>query len=483
MNSLGFVILISYTGATLHKNELDQTIPTAVLVAVQLPDQSDDDFQGSLAELARLVKTLGFDVVGQVTQKRRKPSVSTIIGEGKLKELAAYTGGTGIVQGFVKNPKKEEINAEEFFEPDEEDLDEEAASAGEKPHASVVIFDTEITPNQLRNLEQATGCEVLDRTGVILEIFSRHAQSREAKLQVEIAKLGYLAPRLRASGLGGDRQGGGIGAKGAGETSYELDRRRIRDRIVELKSQLDIIRGKQEHNRQKRREAPTVALVGYTNAGKSSLMRALTGSEVYVADKLFATLDTRVKALQPPTVPQILVSDTVGFIKKLPHDLVASFRSTLDEALSASLLLFTVDASDPSFRSQLEVTTRVLDEIGADDVPKQFIMNKIDCLDEVTLKILKKEYPDALFISTREKNDIKKVWLNIVEFFEKDMLEASIEIPYTLGHVVNEIRKKMRIIKETYEENSLKITVKAKADMIDWAREQMKKAADQETSE
>ena len=229
-----------------------------------------------------------------------------------------------------------------------------------------MLVDHDLTPTQQRNLEKATGADVLDRTSVILEIFHRHAKTREARLQVEIARLRYLAPRLREGGGGGDRVRGGVGGKGAGESALELDRRRIRDRIAELKHELSRIEGGAKTRRERRSELPTVALVGYTNAGKSSLMRALTSTEVYVADKLFATLDTTVRRLVPPTEPPILVTDTVGFIKKLPHDLVASFRSTLDEAGDADLLLHVVDAGDPAHADQLAVTREVLAEIGAD---------------------------------------------------------------------------------------------------------------------
>ena len=218
---------------------------------------------------------------------------------------------------------------------------------------------------------------MLDRTGVIVEIFHRHANTREAKLQVEMARLKYVAPRLRESAGGGGRQQG----PGAGESTLDLDRRKIRDRLSELKDQLEAVQRDGDQRRASRRDQLRVALVGYTNAGKSSLMRALTGSEVLVEDKLFATLDTTVRTLQPETRPRILVSDTVGFIKQLPHDLVASFRSTLAEALEASLLLFVVDASDPTYEAQLEVSRSVLRDIGADAVPSRLILNKMDRVD------------------------------------------------------------------------------------------------------
>jgi len=235
-------------------------------------------------------------------------------------------------------------------------------------HAGWVILEHEVTPSQARNLEKETGARVMDRTALILEIFHRHARSRAAKAQVEIVRLGYMAPRLRELGAGRDRQRGGIGAKGAGESGLELDRRKIRDRIAELNEQLESLQEEQNTQRARRQSLHRVALVGYTNAGKSTLMRALTASDVYVADKLFATLDTTVRSLQPETRPRILVSDTVGFINKLPHGLVAAFKSTLDEALEASLLVQVIDAADPAFERQLAVTAEVLGEI----VPARF---------------------------------------------------------------------------------------------------------------
>ena len=437
----------------------------AILVAVQLPGVSDAEHAASLAELQRLVATLGLNAIAQLSQKRRSPSTGSVVGQGKLKELASWTGGTGIIIGFRK---------EGFVDEDEVDPSESSELEPEdhKEKAAVVVFDCEISPTQLRNIEEATGVEVLDRSGVILEIFSRHARSREARLQVEIAKLAYMAPRMRASHVGGDRQGGGIGSKGSGESAHELDSRRIRDRIAELKQQLDSIRQEQITRRSNRSESRCVALVGYTNAGKSSLMRALTGSEVFVADKLFATLDTTVRSMQPESTPRILISDTVGFIKKLPHDLVASFRSTLDEALAASLLLFTVDVSDPTFRSQLALTQAVLKDIGADQAASRIVLNKIDNLTEDHLAALRLEFPEAIFISTRRPDDIDRIRSLIIEFFEADMVEEIILVPYTQGQVLGAIRARAKVLNETYEEEGTYVTVKAHSDVLDWIRKQ-----------
>src|ERR1700736_2973802 len=313
-------------------------VPRAVLVAIQLPGVDDVAHAASIEERGRLVKTLGYEVVGTMSQKRDAVGGGTVLGKGRLEELAALTGGTGVVGSMAIQRKSK---ARERFEDADEEADENEPNASPSapdpqapPKPDFVIVDHEISPSQARNLERATGAQVLDRTGVIVEIFHRHAHSREAKLQVEIARLKYVSPRLRESSGGGRQQGAG-----AGESDLELDRRKIRDRLAELKDQLADIQRDHDQRRSARRDQLRVALVGYTNAGKSSLMRALTGSEVLVADKLFATLDTTVRALQPETRPRVLVSDTVGFIKQLPHDLVASFRSTLAEALEASLLL------------------------------------------------------------------------------------------------------------------------------------------------
>jgi GTPase len=285
--------------------------------------------------------------------------------------------------------------------------------------------------------------------------------SREARLQVEIARLMYVAPRLRETGGGGDRQRGGIGGKGAGESALELDKRKIRDRIAELREELAGIQREQDTRRALRRDQRRVSLVGYTNAGKSSLMRALTGSEVLVADKLFATLDTTVRALHPEVRPRILVSDTVGFIKKLPHDLVASFRSTLDEALEASLLLYLADASDPTFRSQLEVTRTVLREIGAGEVPSLLILNKADRLSEDERESLRIEHPDAILMSAKNATDVAALRDRIIAFFEASMVEGELLVPYGKQSLLSEVYENARVASEEYGEGGARLVVRA----------------------
>lgn len=456
----------------------ENTIKNAVLVGIQLPKVSPEELQDSLLELSRLVTTLGYRVVGQITQKRNSDHSASLLGRGKLNELATWTGGTGEIAAMVEH-KLSKAAAKWQTEDDLEDNAEDPAENTEiaepavRESAHVVIVDTDLSPSQIRNLESATGVTVLDRTGVIIEIFSRHARTKAARLQVEIARLTYVAPRLRESGGGEDRQGGGVGGKGAGESSLELDRRKIRDRIKELKSELTAVGNEHQVRRARRDQEISVALVGYTNAGKSSLMRAMTGSEVLVADKLFATLDTTIRPMCPESRPKVLISDTVGFIKKLPHDLVASFKSTLDEALHASLLLFVVDGSDPAFRSQLQVTKDVLHEVGAGDINSLLVLNKSDRLNAEQSQALQMEFPDALLISTRSKDDVKRLRDKILSYFESHMSDQDLFVPYTAQGIIGEIRSKMRVLGESYNELGVTLTVRASPESLDFIRKKL----------
>lgn len=458
--------------------------PAAVLVGIQLPGVSDAEHEADLAELGRLVHTLGYTSVASVSQKRSVVGKGLLLGAGKLRELAALTGGSGVVGSGAKVQKSKarlkweaeevellaaETEAETVSDADDAVADdafddfqapEDAADGGtptssEKP--SLVVVNHELTPNQLSVLERATGVGVVDRTGVIVDIFHRHARSREAKLQVEIARLNYLSPRMRQSTGSTERQQG----RGAGDSSVELDRRRVRDRLAELREGLTAIHAEQDNRRRARRDELRVALVGYTNAGKSSLMRALTGREVLVADQLFATLDTTVRALQPETRPRILMSDTVGFIQKLPHDLVASFRSTLAEALEASLLLYVVDASDPSFEAQLQVTHEVLAEIGAREIPSRLLLNKVDRLAPEDRASLEERYPDAIFLSAHAPEDVSKLRDTLIAFFDASMVEAELVIPFSRQNRIGEVYENARVVSESYDEHGRTLRVRA----------------------
>jgi GTP-binding protein HflX len=398
----------------------------AVLVGVQLPDVAEADFAAALAELGRLARTLGMRVAGApVTQRRDALDPGAVLGPGKREELARL-------------------------------VEETAANA--------VLVDHEISPSQARNLEKACGAEVMDRTMVILEIFRRHARSRAAKAQVEMVRLKYAAPRLREQGRGrGDRQRGGVGGKGAGESALELDRRKIRDRIAELAEELLAIEAERRTRRARRRDLSRVALVGYTNAGKSTLMRGLTGSDVLVEDKLFATLDTTVRALDPPATPRILVSDTVGFIEKLPHGLVDSFKSTLDEALEASLLVHVVDAAEPDFRRQMRVTEEVLAEIGAGAVPRLVAFNKIDKLDGEAERAaeLRLHWPGALCLSAKRPDDVARLRRAIVDAFAAELVERELLIPYDKQARRAAIFEECAVLEERYTEEGVVFRVKA----------------------
>jgi GTP-binding protein HflX len=427
--------------------------PLAILVGIQTPDVDDAAHEASLEELGRLVKTLGYEVVGTLSQKREGTGAALLLGSGKLAELAALTGGTGVVGSMApqstSKARQRFENAGGAAGPAEPEVD-----AVRKP--DFVIVDHELSPSQIRNLERATGAEVLDRTGVIVEIFHRHANTREAKLQVEMARLKYVAPRLRESAGGGGRQQG----PGAGESTLALDRRKIRDRLSELKDQLDAVQRDADQRRSARSDQLRVALVGYTNAGKSSLMRALTGSQVLVEDKLFATLDTTVRTLQPETRPRVLISDTVGFIKQLPHDLVASFRSTLAEALEASLLLFVVDASDPTYEAQLDVSRGVLREIGADAVPSRLVLNKMDRVDAAGRVTLLEKHPDAILLSAHAPADVSALRDTIIAFFEAAMVEDVLVLPYAKQGLIGEVYETARVLSETYDETGRVLKVR-----------------------
>ncbi len=409
-------------------------VPRALIVAVQLDNISDVEFESSLAELGDLAKTLGLEVVGQFTQKRSSFDSTAYMGVGKREEIR------------------------QFLESEQSDSDtlERGDPQKTKNHVEFILVDHEISPSQALNLENEVGCEVMDRTVVILEIFHRNARSHAARVQVEIARLSYMAPRLReaakrAGPLG--RQRSGTGGRGTGQSRSQVDSQKVRDRIAELQKEIDVMEASRDTQRSQRQGQPLVALVGYTNAGKSTLMRALTGTDALVANKLFATLDTKVRTLHPESVPRVLVSDTVGFIKNLPHGLVASFKSTLDEALSASLLLHVIDAGDPGLEMQIEVTDKVLAEIGADSVPRIRVFNKIDYLNDAVAQTeriaeLQAKYPGCLVLSARRKDDITKLHQAIVHVYQQQLVESEIFLPWSAQGLRGEIFASCEVLEE-----------------------------------
>jgi GTPase len=315
----------------------------------------------SLDELALLADTAGARVVGRLAQRRGAIHPATFIGKGKLDEV------------------------------------KQAVEAGD---ADMVIFDDDLSPAQMRNLEKALGRKVVDRSELILDIFARRARTRESRLQVELAQLEYTFPRLTGMWKHLERQAGGIGTRGPGETQLETDRRLVRERIARLKKELAAVERERETQRRRRRREFRAAIVGYTNAGKSTMFNALTRASVFVEDRLFATLDATTRQLVSPTRQVALLTDTVGFIRKLPHHLVASFHSTLVEAIEADVLLHVVDASDPHFRRQIESVDEVLEEILPTPRPTTLVFNKIDRIrDETALEGLRVEYPGSFATS------------------------------------------------------------------------------------
>ncbi|MBC7531582.1 MAG: GTPase HflX [Oligoflexus sp.] len=364
----------------------------AIVVSVLLAGESGDRLEEEISELESLLRTLGVQAVGRALQKRHKLTPNCYIGTGKVQEI--------------------------------KDL---AQSLG----AKLIVFDRNLSGPQVRNLEEMTGMLVLDRTGVILEIFSRHARTNQAKTQVEIARLEYLLPRMTGAWTHFQRQrGGGALQRGMGEKQIEIDRRRARDRISRMQKQLEQIRKEKATQRKSRSNELKVAIVGYTNSGKTTLMKGLTKSQVAPKDELFATLDTSVKTIDPRTRPKILLSDTVGFIRNLSHSLIESFRTTLEEVSEADLLLHVVDVSYAHYEDHIKVTNSVLTDIGAGEVPQVLIFNKVDRLNDPILpRILRSAYPGCIVISAESEKDILKVRDHIYSFFKKNLVTFKMEVP------------------------------------------------------
>ena len=327
-------------------------------------DEELGDHRDRAEELSRLADAAGAEVVGTMTQRRRNIQPATYVGSGKVAELKEFA---------------------------------------EAKRANVIIFDNDLTPAQVRNIEKATDIKTIDRSELILDIFASRARTAEARLQVELAQLEYINPRLKRMWTHLSRmEGGGIGTRGPGETQLEDDRRLVRDRITDLKHRLAEVDARREREVQSRKGALTVGLVGYTNAGKSSLLNALTGSDAYVEDKLFATLDTRTRSWILPHRVNVLLSDTVGFIRDLPHHLVASFKATLEEAVHADLLLHVVDVSTEHVPADLGAVAKVLEEIGCQDKPQLLVLNKADLVeDPLHLDLVQRACPGSITVSAK----------------------------------------------------------------------------------
>jgi len=475
--------------------EIKVTQQRAVVAAVQLPSVSDVELEASLNELRELAKTLGFEAVATFTQKRSSFDSAAYLGAGKREEVRRFVQGESGQSDDV--PLESAIAAKRAAKKSAPHIAHHGAAAAREEakalagtdsrQADFVLVDHEISPSQARILENEIGCPVMDRTMVILEIFHRHARSNAARAQVEIARLRYLAPRLReAAKLAGPqgRQRSGLGGRGAGEGAGEADRAKIRDRIAELKQEIiahDLERQTQRARRQQSQDVARVALIGYTNAGKSTLMRALTGSEVLVANKLFATLDTTVRTLVPEGVPRVLVSDTVGFIKNLPHDLVASFKSTLEEAAEASLLLHVIDASDVGLERQIEVTEKVLEEIGADQVPRLRVFNKIDQVGDAKAqteraKALRAKFPKCIVVSAVDKGDVARLHRSIRAYFRRRLAKAELFLPWSAQQFRGELFANCEVLEERVDNEGTFFRVRAERKDIATLRERIAQA-------
>lgn len=388
----------------------DLQLERVVLVGVWTHGtQADAD--NSMIELKLLAQTAGAQVMDGLTQRRTSPDPATFIGKGKVDELRDVVRATG---------------------------------------ADTVICDGELEPAQLRNLEDRIKVKVIDRTALILDIFAQHAKSAEGKAQVELAQLQYLRQRLRGWGGNLSRQAGGraaggagIGGRGPGETKIETDRRRIGKRISILRKRLremDAVRATKRQERQ-RHEVPSVAIVGYTNAGKSSLLNRLTGAGVLVENALFATLDPTTRRTKTADGRWYTFTDTVGFVRQLPHDLVEAFRSTLEETADADVLLHVVDGADADPVGQINAVREVLNDIGAAEVPEQLVINKIDIADTVTIATLRSQYPDAIFVSAHTGAGVDELLARVETLLPRPQIEIEALVPYSRGDLIDAIHK------------------------------------------
>jgi len=403
----------------------------AVLVGVAGRGVSRYETDDSLDELALLAETAGAEVIDRVVQERARIDATYYIGRGKAEFIGALTG--------------------------EQKID-------------VIIFDDDLSPAQAKNLgelmsrsNQLSEAKVIDRSGLILDIFARRARSREARTQVELAQLRYLLPRLTRQWTHFSRHVGGIGTRGPGETQLETDRRLIRSRIRHLEKEMEKIERQRDTRRQHRHEIFKVALVGYTNAGKSTLLNALTGADAFVEDQLFATLDPTVRAMPIGDHRNVVLIDTVGFIRKLPHHLVASFKSTLDEVRDADLLLHVIDVTHPTFAAQIDVVNEVLKELGVAEYPRLHVFNKVDALQEKgQIDRLREEYAPAIFISAQRGIFLEELKARIAAFAASETAEMDIDLANSETEMLAKLHTLGRVIQTEYDgDNRVHVKVRA----------------------
>lgn len=388
----------------------------AVLVGVGRGMEESD-----LDELAALADSAGAEPVARVLQTRQDPDPATYVGKGKLEEIHRLVHAS---------------------------------------RAEAVIFDSELSPGQLRNLEERLKVKVVDRTALILDIFALHARSREGKAQVELAQLNYLLPRLRGWGEAMSRMGGGIGTRrGPGETKMEIDRQHIRRRITKLKRDIkDLTRTRDVKRANRERSGiPQVAIAGYTNAGKSTLMRALTRADVVVADQLFATLDPTTRRLRLPNGRDATISDTVGFVSKLPHDLVEAFRSTLEEVTRSDLVLHVADAATPDLEAQVEAVRGVLDQIGAGSIPEVLALNKMDLLDADERERVSARFPGALAISAVTGEGLAALLEEVAVAIPRFPVTVTVLVPHDRGDLVALLHRDAEVLSEDPREDGVEV--------------------------
>lgn len=402
--------------------EIKKRPEKAVLVSVFRKGADREMSYELFEELKLLADTAGADVVEMFHQELTKPIGATYIGKGKIEEIKEF-----VVENEVK----------------------------------LAIFDDELSPVQLRNLEKKFDIKVLDRSGLILDIFAKHAQSSEAKTQVELAQMQYLMPRLTRMWTHLSKQFGGIGTRGPGETQIEVDRRIIRTRIEKLKDKLKVIETQSSQKRKTRSKVATFALVGYTNAGKSTLMKAITNADVYIENKLFATLDTTTRRFELPNGQEAILSDTVGFIRKLPSHLVASFRSTLAEARESDFIVHVVDISHKYFVEHIKTVEKTLKKLNITDKPILQVFNKIDLLDEKEMvNVYEEMYPDSIFVSAFENNNIKNLLDKFQEFYDRTSNQFTLFVTYSDAGIINKLYALAEIVEQIDDDYGSKYIIK-----------------------